>query len=118
VGLIPHFNLLAEQLNAAFAEGNVSEWALDHLQVVDLVGDFNQDGTVDAADYVVWRKGAGVAPTPINYRRWRTSFGATNPAPIGSALGPSSQEAVPEPGALVLALIAAVVMWGIRTRQR
>jgi hypothetical protein len=38
-------------------------------------GDYNSDGNVDAADYVVWRK------TNINgqqgYTDWRTNFGAT-----------------------------------------
>ena len=32
------------------------------LTPIPIPGDFNHDGTVDAADYVVWRKGVGVAP--------------------------------------------------------
>ena len=39
-----------------------------------LPGDFNHNGTVDAADYVVWRKGVGVAPTQDNYNVWRSQF--------------------------------------------
>src|SRR5207253_11491905 len=35
-------------------------------------GDFNGDGRVDAADYVVWRKANGPA---ANYDLWRTNFG-------------------------------------------
>jgi hypothetical protein len=41
-----------------------------------LPGDFNGDGLVDAADYVVWRRG-GAAYTPSDYITWRTHFGQT-----------------------------------------
>ena len=32
-----------------------------------LPGDFNRDGSVDAADYVVWRKNPGGIYTPDDY---------------------------------------------------
>ena len=47
------------------------------LTPVQIPGDFNNNGTVDAADYVVWRKGIGVAPTQDNYNLWRAHFGQT-----------------------------------------
>jgi hypothetical protein len=37
-------------------------------------GDYNSNGTVDAADYVVWRNSGG---TPAAYTTWRNNFGAT-----------------------------------------
>jgi uncharacterized membrane protein len=37
-------------------------------------GDYNNDGAVDAADYVVWRKNDG---TQAGFDLWRTRFGAT-----------------------------------------
>jgi hypothetical protein len=46
-------------------------------------GDYNNNGTVDAADYVVWRNGGPLAndPTPgvqpTDYDAWRANFGAT-----------------------------------------
>ena len=40
-----------------------------------LPGDFNQDGTVDAADFVVWRKGLGTTYTQSDYAIWRANFG-------------------------------------------
>ena len=43
---------MAEALNAAFAYGYVSDWAVSHLR---LAGAFNFDGTVDKADDTVWR---------------------------------------------------------------
>ncbi|HEY3394101.1 MAG TPA: hypothetical protein VGK58_15415, partial [Lacipirellulaceae bacterium] len=59
-----------------------------------LPGDFNLDGSVDAADYVVWRKTGG---TQDGYNTWRTNFGQT--AANGS--GANANAAVPEPGTLV-----------------
>ena len=42
-------------------------------------GDYNGDGSVDAADYVVWRRTDG---SPAGYNTWRANFGATS-APTG-----------------------------------
>jgi hypothetical protein len=85
-------------------------------------GDYNANGTVDAADYVVWRKTDGTQTTLPNdetpgsvttadYAVWRTNFGRTA---LGAALGSAS--AVPEPHALLLGLLAA--MSAIWLRQR
>jgi T5SS/PEP-CTERM-associated repeat protein len=70
-----------------------------------LVGDYNNNGTVDAADYVVWRENNNTAttlpndPTPgvdnSDYLAWRANFGAT-----GSGAG--AAVTVPEPGAIIL----------------
>ena len=38
-------------------------------------GDFNHDGTVDAADYLVIRKGLGTTYSPTDYDTWRANFG-------------------------------------------
>jgi hypothetical protein len=83
-----------------------------------LVGDYNDDGTVDAADYVVWRKHEGLTATlpnrdtansgPISiddFHSWRANFG-------NSAPGSGSAETVstPEPTALGIVLPAAFVI--------
>jgi hypothetical protein len=73
-------------------------------------GDYNNDGKVDAADYVLWRKGGPLqnetvtpgATTPEDYTPWRLNFGGTMAA--GSGLGPAS--AVPEPGSILFSLTA------------
>ena len=40
-----------------------------------LAGDYNEDGIVDAADYVVWRKGLGTIYIQAQYDVWRANFG-------------------------------------------
>ncbi|MCI0333029.1 MAG: CRTAC1 family protein [Planctomycetes bacterium] len=75
-------------------------------QVLSLVenvmsGDYNGDGKVDAADYVVWRK------TGINgqqgYDNWRANFGMMA---MGSGSGIGSSAAVPEPPGLAMTTLA------------
>jgi hypothetical protein len=65
-----------------------------------LAGDYNKNGTVDAADYVVWRKNDG---TPAGYTAWRTHFGQST----GSSSGASADTAVPEPATFVLLIVTA-----------
>jgi hypothetical protein len=68
-----------------------------------LPGDFNNDGTVDAADYVVWRKSNG---TPQQYADWRANFGASSDG--SSASSAISELAAPEPSSIVL----LAFLWG------
>ncbi len=68
-------------------------------------GDYNNNGTVDAADYVLWRNGGPLAndPNPGNptaqYNQWVANFNKPNPG-TGSSLG-----AVPEPTSIALVLL-------------
>ena len=67
-----------------------------------LTGDYNGDGSVDAADYVLWRNDpASFGGDPAGYNTWRANFGNTA-AGSGSAVGAA---AVPEPAGLALLLI-------------
>ena len=67
-----------------------------------LDGDYNGDGKVDAADYVVWRKDPGsFGGDPGGYNTWSANFGATSS-------GSAATTAVPEPGSLLLAVMAVV----------
>ena len=79
-------------------------------------GDYNNNGTVDAADYVLWRNGgplanevAGVTPgqvTAEDYTAWRARFGNGMPAPAaGSVLQAGT---VPEPSTFVYLVAAAL----------
>jgi hypothetical protein len=97
-------------VNYDVANGNVF---LNNFMSTDppgIIGDYNDNGTVDAADYVVWRNVNGTTTTLPNdstpgivsqadYDEWRTRFG------MMSGVGASAQP-VPEPGAFtVVALL-------------
>jgi hypothetical protein len=72
-------------------------------------GDYNGDGNVDAADYVVWRKHVG---TPSEYDAWRANFGRF------SGDGTSSDSsAVPE-SATILQLSSALAVIGMFRRRQ
>jgi hypothetical protein len=76
---------------------------------VGIPGDFNQNGVVDAPDYVLWRKLLGTTYTPADYNDWRSHFGQTNLPGVGSGAGTvASQAAVPEPSSILLGLMALV----------
>jgi hypothetical protein len=72
-------------------------------------GDYNENGIVDAADYVVWRKTNG---SPAGYNLWRMNFGRTSGSGSGSAL-----TAVPEPSNLLLAVVALLLTALVRARD-
>ena len=84
-------------------------------------GDYNNNGTVDAADYVVWRDNLNTTNTLPNdpnggtidsdqFNTWRANFGK-------SAGGGSSLTAVPEP-ATAVATMLAVLGIGLSGRRR
>jgi T5SS/PEP-CTERM-associated repeat protein/autotransporter-associated beta strand protein len=81
-----------------------------HIVAPDLPGDYNGNGVVDAADYVVWRKNPGAfGGDPAGYDTWRANFGATLGS--GSAALPMSS-AIPEPTrALLILSFAAMGVW-------
>jgi hypothetical protein len=72
-------------------------------------GDYNGDGKVDAADYVVWRKNpADFGGDPAGYNTWRENFGEPA-ASMGG--GP-----VPEPSSLLL-MAAGLLPLGARHKR-
>lgn len=74
-----------------------------------LPGDFNEDGSVDAADYTVWRDGLGTTFVQADYDTWEANYGASIPSAASSA-------AVPEPASFALLALAAAA--GLGRRQR
>ena len=72
-------------------------------------GDYNRDGTVDAADYVVWRHGLGTTYTQADYDVWRANFGQT----IGSGGALPSAEplpAIPEPSTALVVFVGSLAL--------
>jgi autotransporter-associated beta strand protein len=68
---------------------------------VTTAGDFNNNGKVDGADYVVWRKGLGTTFQQSDYGVWRSNFGTPGAAAAAS---------VPEPAACSLVGLAALTL--------
>ena len=77
--------------------------ALDLL--LSLPGDFNDDGLVDAADYVVWRDGLGTTRTPQEYDVWRMNFGRSST--VGTIIGVDST--IPEPATATLVMLVVTI---------
>jgi prepilin-type N-terminal cleavage/methylation domain-containing protein/prepilin-type processing-associated H-X9-DG protein len=127
---------LAGILGFANGQGNISRYAFDGMFLstfavpsqdgfteatafvvvpTPLIGDFNNDGVVDAADYVVWRKASPNDTLPnddtpaavdaSDYDDWRANFGKAEPA-SSAARG---ADPVPEPAGVLLLLIAILV---------
>ncbi len=71
---------------------------LDSLTAVR-PGDYNGSGTVDAADYALWRERDG---SQHGYDTWRANFGKT----VEITLPSNGSNSVPEPATCVLLLIA------------
>jgi hypothetical protein len=90
-----------------------------------LLGDYNGNGKIDAADYPVWRNAltAGTSldndPTPGtvddgDFTYWRDHFGET----LGGGAGAGAAAAVPEPSTLLLALAACLSLAKVAMRRR
>jgi hypothetical protein len=62
-----------------------------------LAGDYNGNGKVDGADYVMWRKNPAAFGGTPGYNTWRSNFGLPG---SGAALGQAA--GVPEPAAWVI----------------
>ena len=107
----------------AFANGSLEYFVFDDIELEEvvpttLVGDFNEDGMVDDADYAFLRNGLGVDAEPLgtgdgsgtldagDLPFWINNFGASSPAAVAG---------VPEPatGVLAFAMIA-----GLAVRRR
>jgi hypothetical protein len=86
-----------------------------------VAGDYNDDGTVNAADYVVWRNGGPLMnevadPGTIStadYDAWRARFGNSSGSGVAASL---STAAVPEPNTFVYLVGAMLGLTALQTR--
>ena len=78
-------------------------------------GDYNGDAVVDAADYTIYQDNLGLEAAVLNgngsgaatvgqadYALWKANFGATSARSSGANM-------IPEPSALLLALLALAI---------
>jgi hypothetical protein len=94
----PVFNL-----PAGYTANSTEAGIVNNIFVPPPPGDYNNNATVDAADYVVWRNGLGTTYTQSGYAVWRAHFGQT----AGNGAGAGANAAVPEPATLMLTILAA-----------
>jgi hypothetical protein len=81
-----------------------------------LPGDYNNNGIVDAGDYVVWRDNLNTSVTlpndttpgtmPADYSVWRNHLGTT----VGGGAGSLATTSVPEPAVLMLQALSSGLM--------
>jgi hypothetical protein len=83
---------------------------------VGLPGDYNDDGAVNAADYVVWRKTDG---SQAGFQMWRANFGKTLGSGASTLPSPAvtTHPAVPEPAGALLSIIGWAAAVNIRRRR-
>jgi len=88
-----------------------------------LAGDYNQNGTVDAADYTVWRNSSGQLGTGLaadgdgngqidvgDFAVWKQHYGET----AGSGSNSLAHSTVPEPAAIVMLLMGILLVMNVR----
>lgn len=108
---------VAFRFNLQNGNQGIGIFTLDPLP--ENTGDFNGDGIINAADYIVWRNtfdtavaagtGADASGNGLidqdDYDIWKMNFGMA----VGSgSISFTLSEAIPEPGSLVLVLLAGV----------
>ncbi|MEQ8849979.1 hypothetical protein [Botrimarina sp.] len=93
------FDLAGDEAQLSFAyrdaeTGGVFDGVVEFAE--GLPGDFNLDGSVDAADYTVWRDNASGLFVQADYTTWAQNYGAAGAV------------AVPEPATWAVVLVASL----------
>jgi hypothetical protein len=77
-----------------------------------LAGDYDSNGRVDGADFLVWQRGG--SPNPLSagdLATWKSNYGTS------AAVGAAAAAAVPEPAACLMASMATIAV-AVRRRGR
>ena len=95
------------------------------LTIVEPLPDYNSDGMVDSADYVVWRRFSGTSVIPgtsgdgngdgmvddLDYNLWRRGYGMVVPAGAGrGAVADAGMAEIPEPASAALLGLALLTL--------
>ena len=120
---------LSFQFHVAGSDLTLTNGIINYLIAGGVAGDYNENGIVDTADYVVWRKhfgqtfllpneGSGQSTGMVDeqdYNFWRSRFGATSGSASGMLQGALN---VPEPITLWLCASAAAIAFGRRIARK
>jgi hypothetical protein len=128
------FNAFTLPALSAGLAWNVSQLAVTGILSVipDILGDYNHNGFVDAADYTVWRDtlgsttdlrangdktGASAAVIDLaDYNFWKSHFGNHAGSSSSSGGAADANRPVPEPATCFLLAISALGLIGYRSR--
>jgi len=115
-------------INLALAGRDTQRWGTTQNFTVRVLmagvpGDYNGNGKVDAADYVVWRNGGPLqnevdTPGIVNaadYTAWRARFGNTSGA--GSVTFAIVPVSIPEPATVLLAVLGLLASYVFPRRR-
>ncbi|MCA9186179.1 MAG: hypothetical protein R3E01_00030 [Pirellulaceae bacterium] len=112
---------LVENVDIPFQTANFDEFSLVVLTPNDLLGDYNRNGVVDAADYTVWKDNFGSSTElaadgngnglidAADYTVWKDNF--------GNAAGNAVSSMVPEPASGLAALVGMVICLAYHCRS-
>jgi hypothetical protein len=107
-------------------------------QQLNVPGDYNRNGVVDAADYALWRKTLNSSASPLgsgadgngdgsinvaDYTFWRQHFGQVSQLIVNTGSGAGSSKsleafAVPESASSWLLILGCALILGCNTRRR
>lgn len=88
--------------NVLYGDNAVS-LIVEETTITAMPGDFNEDGVVNAADFVAWRNGLQDEHSTAGYEDFYQNFGAS------SADASFATQAVPEPNPVLLILLATLL---------
>jgi hypothetical protein len=125
--LLPAAGTYFERITGANNTIQLYELSLSPTSI--LVGDYNRNGVVDAADYVVWRKSLGQSVaagtsadgnfdgliTAADYDVWKSHFEQTGGSGVGVGLQASAT--VPEPSTFGIAAAVLFAVPFVRRRR-
>lgn len=100
----------------AIANFQIFNYALNGTQVSNLYynnGDFNHDGSVDAADFVAWRENPTAYGDSAGYNLWRQNFGST----VSGSGSLAAFDVIPEPSTELSIAIGAIA-WAANRKKR
>jgi hypothetical protein len=114
--------------DVAWTGGRIEESRIEDARLIPIApGDYNEDGTVNAADSIIWRKALGqsnMSPSGFladgdgdgqvdedDYNLWRTNYGET------TARGSFGSAGVPEPATWLMLVVASLPLFGAACRR-